>query len=123
MAIAGSFHYSGNLDGLLSRFGAISTLAGLQYWSHTENGWRTLITQATALDGSDPTRPRGDFTVTEMMGGLDSLLSTVQMPGDVPVAVVAAVLFVGVPTPVADFIYAALLPVELKARAEYEPAP
>ncbi len=28
--------------------------------------------------------------VTEMMGGLDSLLSTVQMPGDVPVATVAA---------------------------------
>jgi len=28
--------------------------------------------------------------VTEMMGGLDSLLSTVQMPGDVPVAAVAA---------------------------------
>ncbi len=29
----------------------------------------------------------------------------------------------GVPTPVADFVYAALLPVELKARAEFEPAP
>jgi 5-(carboxyamino)imidazole ribonucleotide mutase len=28
--------------------------------------------------------------VTEFMGGLDSLLSTVQMPGDVPVAAVAA---------------------------------
>ena len=28
--------------------------------------------------------------VTEMLGGLDSLLSTVQMPGDVPVATVAA---------------------------------
>ncbi len=29
----------------------------------------------------------------------------------------------GVPTPAADFVYAALLPVELKARAEFEPAP
>jgi 2-dehydropantoate 2-reductase len=29
----------------------------------------------------------------------------------------------GVPTPVADFIYSALLPVEVKARREYEPAP
>jgi 2-dehydropantoate 2-reductase len=28
-----------------------------------------------------------------------------------------------VPTPAADFVYAALLPVEQKARAEYEPAP
>jgi 2-dehydropantoate 2-reductase len=29
----------------------------------------------------------------------------------------------GVPTPAADFVYASLLPVEQKARAEYEPAP
>lgn len=29
----------------------------------------------------------------------------------------------GVPTPAADFVYAALLPVELKARAEFKPAP
>lgn len=29
----------------------------------------------------------------------------------------------GVPTPVADFVYASLLPVELKARNEYEPSP
>jgi hypothetical protein len=71
VAIAGSFHYSGNVEGLLSRFGAISTLTGLRYWSVTENGWRTLITKATALDGPDPTQPRGNFTVTEMTGGAD----------------------------------------------------
>ncbi len=29
----------------------------------------------------------------------------------------------GVPTPIADFAYASLLPIELKARAEFEPAP
>ena len=29
----------------------------------------------------------------------------------------------GVPTPIADFVYASLLPVELKARNEYAPAP
>jgi 2-dehydropantoate 2-reductase len=30
---------------------------------------------------------------------------------------------VGIPSPIADFVYAALLPVELKARNEYAPAP
>jgi 2-dehydropantoate 2-reductase len=29
----------------------------------------------------------------------------------------------GVPTPVADFVYASLLPIELKARNEYAPPP
>jgi hypothetical protein len=48
-ALAVHFSHGGSSDALLSRFGAISTLKGLQYWSVTEGGWRTLITQATAL--------------------------------------------------------------------------
>jgi hypothetical protein len=71
LAIAGQFRYLGNVEGLLARFGGISTLPGLQYWSVTENGWRTLITHATALDGADPARPRADFTAAEMKGGSD----------------------------------------------------
>lgn len=53
----------------LSRFGAISTLKGLQYWSVTEGGWRMLITQATALDGPDLGYPRANFTLAEMRSG------------------------------------------------------
>jgi len=71
VAIAGQFHYRGNADGLLSRFGAVSTLAGLQYWSIRESGWRTLITNAGALDGRDSHRPRGDFSLDEMKSGAD----------------------------------------------------
>jgi hypothetical protein len=63
VALAGRFSYRGGVDGLLARFGAISALAGIQYWSVTEGGWRTLITHATALDGPDATRPRADFTL------------------------------------------------------------
>jgi uncharacterized protein DUF6675 len=71
VAIAGQFHYRGNVDGLLSRFGAVSTLAGLQYWSIRESGWRTLITNVAALDGPDTNRPRGDFSLDEMKSGTD----------------------------------------------------
>ena len=71
VAIAAQFHYRGNADGLLSRFGAVSTLAGLQYWSIRESGWRTLITNAGALDGLDSHRPRGDFSLDEMKSGAD----------------------------------------------------
>ena len=45
VALAGRFAYKGSADDLLKRFGAISTLKGLKYWSVTEGGWRTLITR------------------------------------------------------------------------------
>ena len=66
VAVAGQFRYTGGVDGLLSRFGAISTLRGLKYWSVTDEKWQTLITHATALDGPDLGRPRPDFTVSEV---------------------------------------------------------
>jgi 5-(carboxyamino)imidazole ribonucleotide mutase len=62
-----------------------------------DRGLRVLIAAAggaahlAGVVASHTTLPViGIPVVTEMMGGLDSLLSTVQMPGDVPVATVAA---------------------------------
>lgn len=71
VAVAGQFHHPGSADELLSRFGAVSTLAGVQYWSIRENGWRILITNAHALGGPDPNRPRGDFSLDEIKSGAD----------------------------------------------------
>jgi 5-(carboxyamino)imidazole ribonucleotide mutase len=62
-----------------------------------ERGLRVLIAAAggaahlAGVVAAHTTLPViGIPVVTEMMGGLDSLLSIVQMPGDVPVAAVAA---------------------------------
>jgi Family of unknown function (DUF6675) len=71
VAVAGRFAYRGSAGDLLKRFGAISALAGLRYWSVTEGGSRSLITHATALKGPDASRPRPDFTITEMRSGAD----------------------------------------------------
>ncbi len=71
VAVAGSFPFKGNAEALLARFGAVSALKGLKYWSVTETGWRTLITSATALEGPDLNRPRPDFTLAEMRSGAD----------------------------------------------------
>ena len=71
VALAGRFRFEGSADDLLVRFGAISTLRGMRYWSVSDRDWRTLITQATALDGPDLTRPRADFTFAEMKAGND----------------------------------------------------
>ena len=69
MALAAHFSHSSTSDALLQRFGAISTLKGLQYWSVTEGGWRTLITDAAALTGPDLDHRRPDFTLAEMRSG------------------------------------------------------
>jgi hypothetical protein len=71
VAVAGSFPFTGSADALLARFGAVSALKGLKYWSVTEGGWRTLITKATALEGPYVDRPRSDFTLAEMRSGTD----------------------------------------------------
>lgn len=75
VAVAGRFAYRGSADDLLKRFGAISALTGLRYWSVTEAGWRPLITHATALEEPDATRPRADFTAAEMRSTTDLYLA------------------------------------------------
>ena len=71
VTLAGSFRYDGGADGLLARFGAISASRGIKYWSVTDGAWRTLITDAGALDGVDAPRRRQDFTAAEMESGRD----------------------------------------------------
>jgi hypothetical protein len=71
VALAGSFHSNGTIDELLKRFGAISSLKNLQYWSVTDGGWQTLITSASALESPDGGHSRGDFTLAEMKSGKD----------------------------------------------------
>jgi uncharacterized protein DUF6675 len=66
VALAGQFRFEGSAEGLLARFGAISTLQGIRYWSVSDRQWRTLISHAHALDSPDLSRQRPDFTVAEM---------------------------------------------------------
>ena len=66
VALAGQFRFEGSGEGLLGRFGTISTLQGILYWSVSDHQWRTLITRARALDGPDLSRHRPDFTAAEM---------------------------------------------------------
>lgn len=69
MALAGQFWFEGTTEGLLARFGAISKLQGVLYWSVSDHQWRTLITRARALDSPDLSRQRPDFTAAEMKRG------------------------------------------------------
>jgi hypothetical protein len=65
----GRFRYASGAEDLLRHIGAISELAGMRYWSTTHQRWQTLIVDAYALTGSQPTQRRRDFTPDEMKEG------------------------------------------------------
>lgn len=71
VALAGTFSYAGSTDGLLNRFGAVSAMHGIRYWSVTDKGWRDLVIEASAVDGPDSKIRRPDFTALEMKSGRD----------------------------------------------------
>lgn len=71
VALAGTFSYAGSTDGLLQRFGAVSAMHGIRYWSVTDKQWRDLVIEASAVDGSDSKIRLPDFTVLEMKAGRD----------------------------------------------------
>jgi hypothetical protein len=66
---AGRFRVPPGPDGLLRRIGAISELQGVRYWSTTHQGWRTLITSASALTGAAGSPHRKDFAPEELSPG------------------------------------------------------
>ena len=66
---AARFRYTAGAEGLLRHIGAVSELAGMRYWSTSHRQWRTLIVDAHALTGPQPTQRREDFTPDEMKEG------------------------------------------------------
>lgn len=71
IALAGTFRFAGSADALLTRFGAISAMRGIRYWSATAKEWRVLVTEAAALDKPDSNNRRSDFAAAEMKPGID----------------------------------------------------
>jgi hypothetical protein len=69
VAVAGRFRHDGGAEGLLARFGAVSSLTGVRYWSVTGGRWEGLFTDAAALSGPDPASRRPDFGAAEVASG------------------------------------------------------
>jgi hypothetical protein len=65
VATAARFRYSGGVDGLRRRVGAISGLTGMLYWSTSKKQWQPLIVDASALQGAAGDR-RTDFSPDEV---------------------------------------------------------
>jgi hypothetical protein len=69
VAVSGSFKYEGEIDALLTRIGAVSSMKGMRYWSTTDKAWRPLVTDAFALSGPDPGLKRPDFAAAQITKG------------------------------------------------------
>jgi hypothetical protein len=85
VALAGSFLYDGDAAGLLARFGAVSKMRGLIYWSVTDKEWRPLITDASSVSRADGRERRSDFTSAEMRVGADLYYEERDSRSDEPV--------------------------------------
>jgi hypothetical protein len=85
VALAGSFRHHGEADELLRRFGRITALRNIRYWSVSDSEWRHLIDDATALSGPDPKLRRKDFANAEMRIGSVVYFEQVESRLSVPV--------------------------------------
>jgi len=72
ITVAGVVRTPDNPTAFVARFGAISQLLGVQYWSTTEQKWRPLVLSAYATAAvNSNARPRADYSVAELSAGSD----------------------------------------------------
>ena len=69
VALAGRFRHEGSSADLLRRFGAVSALRGIRYWSVSDKRWRVLITDAAAIGDKDAKQRRENYSISELNAG------------------------------------------------------
>ncbi len=67
VALAGRFRAPAGAREVLGRFGSVSALTEVLYWSVTRQRWRKLFDRAYALRGPDPGMRRDDFSARELV--------------------------------------------------------
>jgi hypothetical protein len=67
--VVARFRFTGGLDALRLRIGAVSATKGMLYWSVTSKKWQQFILDAHALSGPDGDQVRADFTLGEIAEG------------------------------------------------------
>jgi hypothetical protein len=56
---------------LLRRLGAVSSTKEARYWSVTDQAWKPLVTDTSALNSADPRQKRADFGATDLAAKRD----------------------------------------------------
>jgi len=69
VATVSRFRHNSGFDGLRRRIGAVSELAGMLYWSTSNQRWQPLIVSAHALSGPASDQPRKDYSLDDVREG------------------------------------------------------
>ena len=69
--LTASFAAPDNLDALLARCGAISSLKSASYWSFSDQKRLALFREAFAVEHAGSTKPRADFSAAELRAGAE----------------------------------------------------
>jgi hypothetical protein len=75
ITVASIIRTSNSQNAFIERFGSISTLSAVQYWSTTEQKWRPIVTSASAVTAANSRLPRADYSLAELVAGEDRLYS------------------------------------------------
>jgi len=71
LAMTGRFRHPGGAEAMLAEFGRFSSMAGLKYWSISDERWQVLIERSEAITDPQTRRTRADFTPAEFQPGQD----------------------------------------------------
>lgn len=76
ITVASLVRSSDSRSTFIGRFGAVSQLLGVQYWSTTDQTWRPLVSSARATTAASPSKPRADYSAAELATGQDRYYET-----------------------------------------------
>lgn len=71
VTVASIIRTADSTSAFIARFGAISELLTVQYWSTTDQKWRPLVSSASAIAGTRSAQPRADYSPDELVTGND----------------------------------------------------
>jgi hypothetical protein len=75
ITVASVVQTSNSLNAFIERFGSVSSLLAVQYWSTSEQQWRPLVLSASAIASTYPKIPRADYSLAELVTGEDRYYS------------------------------------------------
>ena len=75
ITVASVVRMSSSQNTFIERFGSISTLLAVQYWSTTDHKWRPLASSASAVNSASSKLPRADYSLAELLTGEDRYYS------------------------------------------------
>jgi hypothetical protein len=77
VALAAEFRFSGSLDALLARLGALEAYPSIRYWSTSRKQWRALVTSASVVAAADGPNTKAALDPQDFVVGKDNFYAEI----------------------------------------------